>query len=255
MIVDDERLVLKDTYSLVNKVISNAEIICFQFAKEALSYLKENSVDVALLDIAMPEFNGLQLAKKCKEIQPKMNILFVTGYNEFALDAFQVHPTGYLLKPLRESDLLLELENLRFPITQNENEKGLYVRCFGNFEVFYDGLPMHFKYSKTKELLAYLIDRKGSRVSSGEAIGILWEDRPISLSLKSQWRNCVADLLTTLKAVQKADCLIKSRDFIAVDISKINCDYFHFLSGDIQSINQYQNEYMEQYSWSVFSIQ
>ncbi len=254
MIIDDEKLVLEDTTALVKKVLPNDTIYSFQFANDALAFLKEQMVDMALLDISMPEINGLELAKRCKQVCPQINILFVTGYSEYALEAFKVHASGYLLKPLRENDLLNELEHLRFPIVQPSTNEGLYIRCFGNFEVFYDGKPMKFKYSKSKELLAYLIDRKGARVSSGEAIGILWEDKPISLSLKSQWRNCVADLVALFNDLDKGDCLLKSRDYIAVDTAKITCDYYCFLNGDVRSINQYHNEYMEQYSWSEFSL-
>lgn len=254
LIVDDERLVLENTSALVKRVFPNDTIHTFQFAKDALGFLEHQKVDIALLDIAMPEMSGIQLAKQCKMLCPLMNVLFVTGYSDYALDAFKVHASGYLLKPLREMDLRNELEHLRFPLIQVDEMNGLFIQCFGNFEVFFNGKPLKFKYSKTKELLAYLIDRNGARVSSGEAIGILWEDKPISLSLKSQWRNCVADLLMQLKRINKVDVIIKSRDFIAVDTNLVSCDYYRFLSGDSNAVNQFRNEYMEQYSWSEFTL-
>ena len=114
--VDDEQLALQNLVTMLKRVEAAAEIVSFSDSQEALSYLAENQADIVFLDIEMGELNGIALAVKCKELCSTINIIFVTGYSQYMQTAFQLHVSGYLMKPVREKDLREELDNLRFPL-------------------------------------------------------------------------------------------------------------------------------------------
>ena len=89
--VDDEALILELTLSMVRDLPETDEALGFGSAADALEYLEDNSADIALLDIDMPEMDGLTLAMRIKEIRPDTQIIFLTGLAQYAVDAFQLH--------------------------------------------------------------------------------------------------------------------------------------------------------------------
>ena len=167
---------------------------------------------------------------------------------EYALEALQIFVSGFLLKPANEADVRNVLENLRYPA--EDVPAGVKVQCFGNFEVFVGGRPLSFKRSKSKELLAYLVDRNGATCTNGEMLAVLWEDKPDTASLHSHLRNLIFDLSHTLEDAGVRGLLVRGRSTLAIDTSKVECDYYNFLRGDRSTISSYRGEYMTQYSWA-----
>ena len=151
MAVDDERLALENLSEAIEMAAADAQIHRFRYPEDALEFAKENYVDVAFLDVEMVGMNGVELAQRLKLHHPDINIIFSTGYGHYRDAAFELHASGYLTKPITPEKVKKELENLRRPI---RDLKRLKIRAFGNFEVYLDGRPISFKYSKTKEMLA-----------------------------------------------------------------------------------------------------
>lgn len=158
--VDDEKLALESLQSSILKAAPDDTVIGFRNAEQALSFVRENPCDVAFLDIELRDMNGVELAKKISAIHPQVNIIFTTGYSDYTGQAFELHASGYIMKPVTEEKVQKEMEVLRYAVTQAD-DKLLTVRTFGNFEVFKDNQPLEFRYNKTKELLAYLVNRGG----------------------------------------------------------------------------------------------
>ncbi len=132
--VDDEPLMLQMLETAVREARPEAEIASFEYPDELLEDAGENGCDIAFLDIHMSEMTGVELAKKLKNINPKMNIIFVTGFSEYTGDAMRLHASGYIMKPVTVEAVRNELEDLRFPIVPKDNAL-LRVQCFGNFDV------------------------------------------------------------------------------------------------------------------------
>lgn len=252
IVVDDEELALGYLVRILGEVQPDFRIQAFPDPYSALDYVRQFQVDLAFLDVEMYDMNGIALAKHLKDIQPSINIIFVTGFPEYAVDAFSIHASGYLLKPASVDSVREEIGHLRFA-PQIQREKLLRVQTFGNFEVFAGDVPVEFGRSKTKELFAYLIDRKGAGSTTAELSAVLWEDKEYSLSLQKQFQTIASDMVKALKRVNAEEVILKKRNYLSVDPSKIDCDYYRFLEGDVPAINSYTGEYMANYSWAEFT--
>lgn len=251
--VDDELLALEMLVDSIRQVMPHAEICPFIKYSEALAFVKKTHCDIAFLDIEIRGKNGISLAKELKDINPQMNIVFVTGYAEYALDAFSVAASGYVLKPVTAAAVQAELEHLRYAVDLQPG-RTIHVQCFGNFEVFCDGKVLTFARTKTKELFAYLVNRRGAWCNVREIAAALWEDKKNTDTLQGHLRILVSDLVQTLQSVGEEDVLLKQRGRLAVSTNRIDCDFYRFLQGDVSAINSYTGEFMSQYSWAEFVI-
>ena len=250
--VDDEALALGLLVRSIREACPTAQINKFQSATEALAFLESNPCDIAFLDIHMRGINGLTLAKKIKDLMPQCNLIFVTGYSEYATDALSMHASGYIIKPVSPEAIAAELQDLRHPVTRLPNTM-LQVRCFGNFEVFSSsGEPLKFRRSKAKELLAYLVYRRGSSCSVRELAAVLFEDEEYSNKQMLYLQKIISSMMQTLKANNAADIIKKSYNAISLNDDLIDCDYYRFLNLEVPSINSYFGEFMTQYSWAEF---
>ncbi len=249
--VDDEIHSLTYFKREVAKINLELELNCFNSSFEALEYAKKNKIDVAFLDIEMPDVDGLTLAKNLKDIYSLTNIVFVTGYSDYMRNAFNMHASGYILKPVSKELIVGELENLRIPI-KKPNE-GIYIQCFGNFEIFIDEKPVLFKRNKSKEALAYLVDRKGAAVSKKELAAILLEDSIYNRSNQSYVHTIIAEMLKTLQDNKIENIIFKKRGYYYINSKIFSCDYYDYEKGDIKAINSYHGEYMTNYTWAEFT--
>lgn len=250
IVVDDEQLALEEFLELLTTIdqIKNAK--GFLTGVDCLRYVQTHMVSIAFLDIELKGMTGLALARQIKEIQPSCKLVFVSAYAQYAVDAFKVRPMNYLLKPVGVEDIKEELSYLESLQKVQCKHEGVYVQCFGNFEVFIHGVPAKFRYSKTRELFAVLVDRKGKAGTMEEFARILWEDKPYTGAIASQLRNLFVDLQGILKQNDLSHILIKKRNYAMLDVVTIDCDYYHFLNKESIGVNAYMGEYMAQYSWA-----
>jgi len=249
---DDEHLALKSIENAIMAAIPNCSLSCFDTPSKVVTFAETNRVDVAFLDIEMGGMNGLQMAEHLKGINKKTNIIFTTGYSQYAVDAFAVHASGYILKPVSTEAVTEALEHLHHPVKQFP-EKRIRVQTFGNFEVFMDDKPLHFSRSKTKELLAYLVLRRGALCNNNEVVAIIWEDRPDSPALQNQYRHLVLDLVNSLKSVGAEGMLVKQRGYLGIVPDMLSCDLYDFCDANADPVNSYLGEFMAQYGWAEFT--
>lgn len=123
------------------------------------------------------------------------------------------------------------------------------MRCFGHFEVFWQGQPVIFQRKQSKELLAFLIDREGRACTAEEIAAALWEDDDPQAA-KARIRLILHDLRATLRSIGMEDILIRERRQLAVRRCLVDCDYYRMLEGDVEAINAYGGVYMAEYSWA-----
>jgi len=247
--LDDSEPALKLLAGAIKEASPGADVVAFGKPSELLEYAKANDSDVAFLDIQMWGTSGLAVAKKLKDLFSRINIIFVTAFSEYASEAFELYPSGYILKPVTKEAIERELDNLRHPVDSKSSAK-LFAQTFGNFDIFSYGTPLKFSYSKTKELLAYLIDRNGASANMNELCAILWENEEDSKNLKAYLRKLIRDLITVLSAIGADNAVIKHYNSIAIAPDKIVCDSYEFIKGNPTYVNIYSGQYMAQYSWA-----
>ena len=115
IILDNHKLIITEIRRQVLSVLPSADCICFTKQREAIEYVKKNRVEVALLDVDMPGLNGIEVAELMCQINPRLNIIFITGYPEYALQAFTVPVSDFIVKPVSEEALSASFQKLRFP--------------------------------------------------------------------------------------------------------------------------------------------
>lgn len=120
ILVDDERIVLKGIMSVLEESLPDTNIKGFLAPHEALSYARENPVALAFVDIEMGNFNGFDLCSKLQEINPRTDVIYLTAYPGYALNAWETGACGFLVKPLTKEKLRHGLSKLRFPLSRKQ---------------------------------------------------------------------------------------------------------------------------------------
>lgn len=237
---------------------------------KALEFLKDNKIDASFLDIEMPDMDGIELSNRIMELQGKAAIVFVTAYSRYAVEAFRLNAIDYLLKPVSADRLRETLDRIIEEKNIGMNYAGLKVRCFGKFIVTIGSREVKFRTEKAEELLAFLIDRRGSFVGRSEIIDSLWEEY--------EGDRALIHFNTTLHYVKKALLLHgvqlpieHDRGSYRIDTGSINCDYcqFHALAAGAvadsprnvlkceEAVALYTGSYLsgKEYSWAEISRQ
>ncbi len=246
---DDEPLALKELTEMIKNVQPDAQLFAFRNSEKLLEFAKEEPCDIAFLDIEMGSVSGISVAKQLKRNNPAINLIFVTGYSDYMADAISLRLSGYILKPVTEEQIKEEFLNLRNPV-KREPEHRLCVRCFGTFDAFVDGKSLVFEKQKTKELLAYLIDRRGSAVTSGELRAVLWQNVHTDKNTGSYLNKLKRDLERTLKQAGISDVFSGQWNRYAIKPEQIDCDYYDYLDDKPEGVRAYNGQYMEQYGWA-----
>ena len=241
--VDDEKIALQGLLSAIQQAAPDADIHGFRYTSKAIDHMESDPCDVAFLDIEMKGMNGVEVAARFKAINPNVNIIFATGFGSYRDAAFDLHASGYLIKPITEESVKRELDNLRRPIS---TPKRLQIRTFGNFEVLYNNTPLRFKYQKTKEMLAYLVDRKGAMCSTGELMAVLFDDDDHN----AYYQRLRSDLRTIFSEIGCEDMILQQKGLLGLVIKDLDCDYYDYLNGKVPLEKLYHGEYMAQYSFA-----
>lgn len=248
--VDDEAGALRVLTQTISEAIPDAEITGFQLGEEAVSYLLRNpDTRVAFLDIQMRDTDGLTLGRRLKKILPQIDIVFCTGFSEYGVEACNMQAKGYLLKPITAQKITKLIE--RFQAPEDVTKNGVYAQTFGNFSLFADGRLVSFSRAKSQEMVAYLIDRRGSGVTRKELAAVILEDDTYSRATQSYLTQIIADACKALRQVGYEDLIVKSYNSYAINNAMLHCDLYDYDKGDL---SRFHGEYMTQYSWSELTL-
>ncbi len=249
MAVDDERLALNEFKDICLQISDIDTIDTFSNPLDAIEHAATSEVDVAFLDIEMPMVKGIELAERIKKVSPNTKIVFVTGYAQYALDAFDIGAVDYVLKPY-DTDMIRRALQKASYIKDKEIVSKITVQTFGFFDVFVNNKPIVFSSAKSKELLALLVDRKGGVVSTEQAIAVLWSDREYTEAVQSLFRKVLKSLRVALEEAEAEEIFMDNRNQRSVDISKFSCDYYDLLNDKVAAQKSYFGKYMTQYEWA-----
>lgn len=246
IVVDDKPQALSELIRVISKAAPQAEINGFEYPEAALEFFKGHKSNIAFLAVEMGQKSGVELAKRLKLLNPNINIIFLAGFKDYYKEAFELHASGYITKPVSVEMVKNELSELRYPIPKHRR---IRVQAFGNFEVYIDNKPLSFKYNKTKEFFAYLIDRKGALCTNKEVIATIFDD---NCEHNNYLRVLRKDLVDTLDFVGCEDIFVQQRGKQGIVPESICCDYYDWCEGEKTDIF-WHGEYMAQYSWGEYT--
>lgn len=247
--VDDEELALKLLCKAIRQAAPDAELVSFDDPQALLDSAHEKPCDVAFLDIRMRGMSGLELARRLQSERLAKNIIFVTGYDQYAKDAFDLFASGYVAKPVRANAVVDQLEHLRVPMT-SKPAKRVFIRTFGNFEVFVDGHPVRIHRSKSKEILAFLVDKRSTGVTTAELEAGIWEDADGGKDRRAYIHVLITGIRRAMEAVGVDNLLIRNGSEISLNDDVFDCDLYQLLDGDPKARQQYTGQYLPRYSWA-----
>lgn len=214
--VDDQKAVTDLMVYMLKKIDPHGTHMAASDMKQAFALLNDD-VQILFLDIEMPGMNSIDAIPELKEKYKKLNIIFVTGHPEYVFDAVDMHPSGFLRKPVCEEDIIRELHELRFPLEPVKSP--LKVQC-RPFALFANGKPFDFGRGLTIELFAYLVYKEGAFCTNGELLGILWDGNP---DKQGNLRQLVLNMRNCLEKINAENIIIKKYGKISVDIDAIEC--------------------------------
>ncbi len=233
LILDDEPLALNDIKEEIASIDSSYQLYAFLSTKDALDCLIHTHIDVAFLDIEMGAVNGVELSQELKTIQPDIHIIFVTAYPNYAVDAFTVKASGYLLKPASRDEILRELTHL----FGNDLAvfEGIKATMLGEFKVTIGGKKLELKRDKANDVLAFLLLKQGEFVLPAEICTVIWPDIPFSTKQKNIYQQLLVILKNALEDAGAGELWIRQKHAIALDTERIECDYYKLLATNSSS--------------------
>ncbi|MBQ8025251.1 MAG: response regulator [Oscillospiraceae bacterium] len=216
----------------------------FESAADALRYAESHTVEFALLDIEMPGINGVELAKRLREQNPDVIIVFLTGHKQYLEDFINMKADYYVFKPYTREDVKDILD--RVTLLSGRLKKRVRFQTLGPFLVYVDNRPFTFKREKPRELLALLVDKRGAVLTAREAMEIIWPEKDRTDT--SLFRMTMARLREELKQAGIEEILKSSAKGKYLDMSLVECDLLDLLRN--HQWERYNGEYMNDYSWA-----
>lgn len=226
ILVDNELPALEKLEQLLTETGTVQVAAKFSQSREALEYLKENKTDVVFLDVEMPDMDGIKLAEHILDLRSG-EIVFVTANNQYAVQAFEMNALDYLIKPVSAERLGKTLDRLNKKTENLLKNRDIKIRCFGRFHVMVGAEMIRFRTDKAAELLAFLIDSRGSVVGRSKIIDSLWGE--------FEGDRALIHFNTTLYYLKKAfqACGVHisiqyDRGNYCLNTEGIDCDYIKF---------------------------
>lgn len=249
--VDDEPLAKDMLEDALNEALAElgteCEVETFLNPNDCLKRIKKQPCDILFSDIRMPEMDGVEFAKAAMEMIPRLNVVFITAYNEYMSDAFDMYVSGYLQKPVSVEKVVKVMRHLRYPVEITAPK--CRIQCYGNFEVFdKEGKPLHFHRSKSKECMAYLVLKNGSSCTMREIVSVLFEDIPYDIKQMRYVQKLISTLISDMKENGFPDVIIREHNMIAVNVERVDCDYYK--NPNRMKVLEEGGEFMAQYSWA-----
>lgn len=190
ILVDDEHLALNYMEHQLRKVSQIEMLGKFTDPLEAKRFVleKEVDVDVIFLDIHLPEISGIELAEQLLQDKPRLNVVFVTAYDEYAIKAFELNALDYVMKPVPKERLEITLRRIQERLDEqakqeedsySDEDNRLYIRLFRQFRIEApncEPLQVRWRTTKAQELFLYLLQHRGQLVRKSVLVDLLWPE-------------------------------------------------------------------------------
>ncbi|CAM4175070.1 response regulator [Saccharibacillus endophyticus] len=186
LLIDDEKLAVMHMEKLLRELPEFEEITAYTDPSAAIEAARQSRPDVIFLDIVMPDLNGMQAAELLQQASPDSDIVFVTGYDRYAIEAFELNALDYVLKPVQRARLAKTVSRLNGRRTESENaEKPVQELMIGSFKTLRPSAnpgasapAFRWRTSRAQEAFAYLLHHRERFVAKDALIQHFWPDSP-----------------------------------------------------------------------------
>lgn len=244
MVLEDEYSNALLTRNCLHSILPFADIQMFCNPNKLLEASNKQVADIYYIGIELVKSNGIEVAETLLEKNPLLNIVFVSKCEDYKSKAMDLYASDYIVRPVSIEKIRDSISHLRYPIVRKKFR--YYAKTFGNFTFYIDNKPASFQRNKSRELLAYLIDRNGAVVSRKELTLMLFEDETHSRRSQKNLSNAYYSLMQDLKALKASEIIVNNANGLAINKETVQSDLYEYFDGNL---GLYKQEYMEQYSW------
>lgn len=227
IVIDDEWYNLEETSELVENTGSFQVVGKYQNPLKALEEVNLTYPQVAFIDIELPEMDGITLAEKLLEMNSSMMIVFITSYNQFAVQAFDLNAIDYILKPIKGErfNRMVEKTKCEISIRNQQTPENVQIKVFDKLTVTLGDAPLKWQRTKAREIFAYLLMHHGSYIHKEKIVENLWPDHETEKALQIlQTSICkIRNLFSSIKNIVKLDY---SNNSYCLLVTEGECDYF-----------------------------
>jgi len=247
IVVDDEIWDMKLFHEMGMKIGELEIVEIFQNPNEALEFVQKAEIELAILDIEMPEINGFILGEKLEQIKPEMLIIYATGFAKWTINKMELRGKPLVMKPYNATEIEFAVEHAKRIAA---GKKGLLVaETFGGFNVYSAGRLIEFDNPKAKELLALCINNYGKCVTVQEAGDKLWNNLSV-IQQQKMYRQTVLELHRILQREKVYTFFYFSESSCTVNPDLIHCDFYNYISGQVAGRTALVEDYLPEYEWA-----
>lgn len=230
-IIDDEHLALEYLDFLFNKIEEVQVAGKYNNPGDLIDHVHKEKIDAVFMDIHMPDIKGIDLAEKLLNIQPSLQIVFVTAYNEYAVKAFELNALDYILKPVQKERLELTIQRIKESnyiklnaVSEPDSVKANYkIKNLGVLRFYKENNPIEVRWrtSKARELFAYFVQNHENTIRKGELTDLMWSNLP--------WEKAHSQLYSTVYQIRK----VTQQIGLPIKISSQD-EFYHITIDDIE---------------------
>lgn len=269
VLIDDDKENIKIIENSLAKYGIFSDIAIFTDPLTAIDAIRVLNPDVVFTDVEMPEISGLELAQYVIDYNPTIKIVFITAYDYYAIEAFELYAVDYLLKPIRMERLdqtIKRLMKVNHSECQADNTEKLVISVFGKLDVFKGKKHVRWNGAKTEELFAYLLHNTGKKVMKDTLVDMMWDGYEYKHALRNM-QTAMCRVRQSLNELGNHIDIEYSCNCYSLKMKNVYFDYFEFenMTKDIDEINNetiydaikalemYRGDYLETngYIWSL----
>ncbi|MCS7462392.1 response regulator [Paenibacillus doosanensis] len=234
VLIDDEENALNILEILLREIDGVTVAGRFTNPLQGIEAMEGLQADAVFLDIQMPGILGVEAARRIKAIVPHIQIVFTTAYSEYAVEAFEIQSIDYLLKPFTKDRLRNTVSRLAKAVSVQSRVEaasgaGIYVQCFGGFQIHTAGGLLPWKTNKERELCAYLMHHEGNQIDAGTILNSLWPESELTKA-RTYLYTCISYLRKSFQASSLDLKVNKIGRGYAIDATGMKSDVEEFIA-------------------------
>jgi len=232
IIVDDEPLILQRFEKMLKELQIFKDIVCFHDYESLNFYSKRHTIDVAFLDIEMPEKNGVMLAQELQSKHKNIKIVFITGHDRYAVKAFEIYALDYIMKPITRERLHNTIQrlmqNMTIETTNSPTIETSILNCLGELHYVNHGknkkIPLEkWRTKKAKELFLYLVHNRNKVINRDTLIELLWPETDLEQARVNLY-SAIYQIRRTIHAYEMNVNITRVNDGYKLDLQNILID-------------------------------